>query len=77
MWGGNSANKYAGDLTIRTFGNINAAENALGIDIDGVDGPSSYNGPVTMVLGNVDGGDPDFAIALVGVSGVVQSDFLF
>ena len=45
VWGGHSASKYAGDLTIRTFGNINAAEKALGIDIDGVDGPSSYNGP--------------------------------
>ncbi|MCY7280327.1 MAG: M10 family metallopeptidase C-terminal domain-containing protein [Sphingomonas bacterium] len=76
-WGGNSANKNAGDLTIKTFGNINAAENALGIDIDGVDGPSSYTGPVTMVFGNIDGGPPDFALALIGVSGVTQTDFLF
>ncbi len=76
-WGGHSANKNAGDLTIRTFGNINAAEAALGIDIDGIDGPSIYSGPVTMVFGNVDGGAADFAIALIGVSSVDASDFLF
>jgi serralysin len=76
-WGGHSANKNTGDLTIRTFGSINAAENALGIDIDGIDGPSIYSGPVTMVFGNTDGGAPDFAIALIGVSGVTASDFLF
>jgi Ca2+-binding RTX toxin-like protein len=76
-WGGHSANKNAGDLTIRTFGSINAAENALGIDIDGIDGPSSYTGPVTMVFGNIDGGAPEFAIALIGVSGVSATDFLF
>ncbi len=76
-WSGHSANKNAGDLTIRTFGNINAAEAALGIDIDGIDGPSIYSGPVTMVFGNVDGGAADFAIALIGVSSVDASDFLF
>ena len=76
-WGGHSANKNAGDLTIRTFGNINAAENALGIDIDGTDGPSTYSGPVTMVFGNSDGGAPDFAIALIGLSAVSATDFLF
>jgi hypothetical protein len=62
-WDGYSANKDAGDLTIKTFGNINAAEHALGFDIDGVDGQSSLSGPVTVVFGNVDGGSPDFAIA--------------
>jgi len=30
-----------------------------------------------MVFGNTDGGAPDFAIALIGVSGVTASDFLF
>ena len=47
------------------------------IDIDGVDGPSSYTGPVTMVFGNIDGGAPDFVLALIGVGTVTQSDFLF
>ena len=56
---GYSANKDAGDLSIKTYGNINAAEHALGFDIDGVDGPSSLSGPVTVVFGNVDGGSPD------------------
>lgn len=74
---GNRANKSKGDLTIRQFDSINGAENALGIDIDGIDGPSSFSGPVTVVLGNVDGGTPDFAIALLGTSSVGASDFLF
>lgn len=76
-WGGYSANKDMGDLTIKTYGNINAAENALGFDIDGIDGPSSFAGPVTIVFGNLHGGAPDFAIALIGVSGVASTDFLF
>lgn len=76
-FGGHSANKNPSDLTIKTFGNINAAENALGFDIDGIDGPSSLTGPVTVVFGNIDGGAPEFAIALIGVSGVSASDFLF
>ncbi len=76
-WGGHSANKDAGDLTIKTYGNINAAENALGIDIDGIDGPSSFTGPVTVVFGNLHGGTPDFAIALIGTGSVGASDFLF
>ena len=74
---GYSANKDAGDLSIKTYGNINAAEHALGFDIDGVDGPSTLSGPVTVVFGNVDGGSPDFAIALIGVGSVTTTDFLF
>lgn len=76
-WNGNAANKDAGDLSIKTYGNINAAENALGIDIDGVDGPSTLTGPVTVVFGNVDGGAPDFALVLINTSGVSATDFLF
>ncbi|HEY0326155.1 MAG TPA: M10 family metallopeptidase C-terminal domain-containing protein, partial [Allosphingosinicella sp.] len=34
-WKGHAANKDVGDLSIKTFGNMNAAEKALGIDIDG------------------------------------------
>ncbi|MCR5877501.1 M10 family metallopeptidase C-terminal domain-containing protein [Phenylobacterium sp. J367] len=69
----NGANpKGIGELSIRTFGNLNAAENALGFDIDA---PSS--GHVTVILGNVDGGDPDFALILLGTKTVVAGDFLF
>ena len=77
-WGGHSSSKNAGDLTIKTYGNVNAAENALGYDLDGVAGNDSpYAGPVTVVFGNVDGGDPDFAMVLFNTSGVSASDFIF
>ena len=76
-FGGSSANKAAADVTFKIYDSVNGAENALGIDIDGVDGPSSFTGPVTVVFGNVDGGSSDFAIALIGVSGVTSTDFLF
>jgi len=72
---GTSANKNAGDLSFKVFDSINGAENALGFDIDGIDGPGAA-GPVTMVFGNVDGGAFDFAIALIGVSSVSTTDFL-
>ena len=74
---GSSANKNAGDISFKIYDSINGAENALGIDIDGIDGPSSFAGPVTVVFGNVDGGAAEFAIALVGVAGVATTDFLF
>lgn len=76
-WKGSNANKAAGDLSFKIYSSVNGAEKALGIDIDGVAGPSPYSGPVTIVYGNVDGGTADFAIALIGVNGVTQSDFLF
>ena len=49
---GSRDNKHAGDLTIKTYGNVNAAENALGFDIDGNPGASNISGPVTVVYGN-------------------------
>jgi serralysin len=76
-WKGHAANKDAGDLSIRTFGNMQAAESALGIDIDGVDGKSPFGGKVTVVFGNTDGGEPDFAVVLVGVDNVSNGDFIF
>jgi hypothetical protein len=74
---GSAANKSAGDLSFKIYDSINGAENALGFDIDGIDGPSTLTGPVTLVFGNHDGGAPDFAIALIGVAGVSSTDFLF
>jgi outer membrane receptor protein involved in Fe transport len=73
--GGSGRN--AGELTFKTYASVNGAENALGFDIDGMDGPSTLTGPVTLVFGNHDGGAPDFAIALIGVAGVSSTDFLF
>jgi hypothetical protein len=46
----------AGELSMQRFGSINAAEQALGIDLDGIDGPSTLKGRVTVLLGDVDGG---------------------
>lgn len=66
----------AGELSVRTFGNINAAENALGFDIDGVDGVSPYSGQVTVVMGNVDGGAHDFALVLMGNHNLGVTDFI-
>ncbi|MEO6226061.1 MAG: hypothetical protein ABIO80_09475 [Sphingomicrobium sp.] len=74
---GSSANKVAADLSYKVYDSIAGAEKALGHDIDGVAGANHRSGPVTIVFGNVDGGSPDFAIALIGVNGVSASDFLF
>ena len=62
-------------LTFKIFDSINGAENALGMDLDGINGAGAA-GPVTVVFGNVDGGAPDFAIALFGVTSVNAADFL-
>jgi serralysin len=74
---GNAAGKGAGELSIQHFGNMNAAENALGMDLDGVDGASPFSGPVTVVFGNVDGGAPDFAMVLVNTQSLNTTDFIF
>jgi serralysin len=76
-WVNNASGNNAGDVWTKTFGNMNAAEKSLGIEIDGVDGASPFGGKVTVVFGNVDGGDPDFAIVLVDNSIIAQTDFLF
>jgi serralysin len=75
-WIGSSANKDVADLSYKSYGNINAAEAVLGIDLDGIDGPGAA-GPVTVVFGNVDGGTPDFAIVLLGTNTLQSTDFIF
>ncbi|MEA3016935.1 MAG: serralysin, partial [Sphingomonadales bacterium] len=72
----NSANPGIGQLSIRHFGNMNAAESSLGLEIDGVDGKSPYSGAVDIVFGNVDGGNADFAIAFVSSPQILVSDFV-
>ncbi|HEY0327121.1 MAG TPA: hypothetical protein VGC46_14235, partial [Allosphingosinicella sp.] len=76
-WKGHAANKDVGDLSIKTFGNMNAAEKALGIDIDGVDGVSPFGGPVTVVFGNTDGGAADFALVVMNTHNLDNPDFIF
>lgn len=72
----NASGNHDGDLFVKTFGNINAAEKSLGIDIDGIDGPSLFDGKVTVVFGNTDGGEPDFAFALVNVDSINTTDMI-
>jgi serralysin len=72
-----SANpKNAGEISIRHFGNMNAAEAALGMDLDGAEGASAFSGPVSVVFGNVDGGAADFAIVFVDSPILTNSDFI-
>lgn len=75
----NAAGNKAGDLFAKTFGNLNAAEKSLGLDIDGdgVLGSTRDVGKVTVVFGNTDGGDPEFAIVLYGVDDINVNDFIF
>jgi serralysin len=74
---GNAAGKGAGELSIQRFGNMNAAEKALGMDLDGIDGPSTFSGPVSVLLGNVDGGEYDFAMVFVNTPTINTTDLLF
>ena len=72
---GTAANKNAGDLTYKMYTSITGAENALGFDIDDQPGAGGVSGPVTIVYGNNNGGNPDFAIILLNTSSVDASDF--
>ena len=76
-WMSTNANKAAGDLSIKVYDSVKGAEKALGIDIDGTSGPSPYSGSVTVLFGNVDGGSPDFAIALLNTNGLDPSGLIF
>lgn len=73
---GNAAGKGVGELSMQRFGNINAAEKALGIDLDGVDGKSPFEGHVTVLLGNTDGGDYDFAMVLANTPTITNIDLI-
>ena len=74
---GHAAANGAGQIGIRHFGNMNAAEKALGMEIDGIDGTSPHGGPVSVLFGNVDGGAPDFAIAFIGSPPITTTDFIY
>ena len=74
---GTDNGKNAGQLFYKGYDSVNGAERALGIDLDGVDGASPYEGKVSVVFGNVDGGTPDFMLVLFNTDGVSASDFIF
>lgn len=73
---GTNHNKNAGDLTYRTYKSVTDAERALGVDIDGQPGAGGVSGPVTIVYGNTDGRDPDFALVLLNTRAVSADDFV-
>ncbi len=75
-WKGSGVSKDAGTVWFKTYDSVQGAEKALNVDIDGFAGPSPLSGPVTILFGNHDGGDADFAIALIGVGSLQQSDIL-
>jgi Ca2+-binding RTX toxin-like protein len=70
------ADAKTGEIGYKTFGNINAAESALGLDLDGIDGPGAV-GPVTVIYGNTDAdNDAEFAIVVYGKLDITNNDFL-
>lgn len=65
----NRANPGIGEITVRTFGNINAAEKALKLDIDTPEGYTT--GKITVLLGENDGtAGADFAVVLLDQKGI-------
>lgn len=73
---GAAASKGVGQLSFNTYGNVNAAEAVLGIEIDGIDGKGA-EGAVTIVWGNTDlDADPEFAIVLLGYNSLTGADFV-
>jgi Ca2+-binding RTX toxin-like protein len=74
---GQGSGKGAGELSISHYGSMEAAEKALGMELDGVDGKSPFGGPVTVLFGNVDGGAYDFAMVFVGTPTLHSTDFQF
>jgi serralysin len=76
-WAGNSSGRNAGDISWNSYGNVHAAEQALGIEIDGLE-DSTGTGPVTIVFGNTDGdADAEFILVLLGTKDVDADDFIF
>jgi serralysin len=72
-----AAGNGVGELSVQHFGNMNAAEAALGMELDGVAGTSPFAGPVSVVFGNVDGGSPEFAMVFVSTPDLNSTDFIF
>ena len=66
----------AGELYVKSFGNLMAASKSLGIDLSGYEGSLQKSGHVTVVFGDVDGGGADFAFVLVGAKSITLSDFV-
>lgn len=75
---GNASSRDAGELSLQHFGNINAAERSLGIEIDGVEGrgASPFQGQITVLTGNVDGGAADFALVITNNAAIYPDSFI-
>lgn len=75
---GKATTNDPGSIWWKSYGNINAAEKALGIEIDGIEGVAADNGPVSVIFGNTSGDHlPEFLIVLLNTSQVTVSDFYF
>jgi serralysin len=73
---GTADGKNAGDISFKSFGNVNAAESVLGIDLDGIDGKGA-NDPVSILFGHTDNdGVADFAIVLFNTPSVNAADLI-
>jgi hypothetical protein len=46
------------------------------MELDGIDGLSDVQGAVTVLLGNVDGGEYDFALAFINTPTILISDMV-
>jgi Ca2+-binding RTX toxin-like protein len=63
-------------LNWELFGNINAAEKTLGVDLDGVAKADTLKTFTTVVYGDSNNdGIADFAVALIGTKTITQGDF--
>jgi serralysin len=73
---GKADGKHAGEIGWKSFGNVNAAEAALGFDIDGIDGKGAKD-PVSVLFGHTDDdGVPDFAIVLFNTGNIAVDDLI-
>lgn len=71
---GTANGQNAGDVGYTTYASVNAAEAALGYDIDGVAGPG-VDGPVSIIFGHTNSdGIADFAFVLFNTSNVTLAD---
>ena len=64
-------------LSWELFGNINAAEKTLGVDLDGIAKADTNRTFTTVVYGDSNNdGIADFAVALIGTKSITQDDFV-
>jgi serralysin len=64
-------------LRTQSFGNVNAAEKALGVELDGLPKHADPKAFVTVAFADANGdGVADFGVALIGVKSLGAGDVL-